>query len=290
MIDDSAAGCRAAGCCQRGASAHRAVVAGDSRHGVGSTGTALRTSGRQRPPAHLGHGHLHGAFLGKWQAACCPPGDDGQFGRAPRRRCSGRSGHRGGTDIRWRVGVAGRLAGHRRTAAGRSVPGLRDGREQRPRVGVRGRGEDLVTGADLDDPTEVHDGDVVGDEPQRRQVVRDEQIRSAAESLQVLEQVEDLRADRHVQRRDRLVADDHPRVDAPAPGRWTPVAAVRRRAGADTGRRRNLGKPDPFEELLDRRLLVGAGDPRYAERLAHRVPDGHSRVERVVGSWNTICM
>ena len=46
-----------------------------------------------------------------------------------------------------------------------------------------------------------------------RQVVRDEQVGEAELLLQVLEQVDDLRLDRHVERRDRLVADDQLRLD-----------------------------------------------------------------------------
>ena len=46
-----------------------------------------------------------------------------------------------------------------------------------------------------------------------RQVVRDEQVGEAELLLQVLEQVDHLRLDRHVERRHRLVADDQLRLD-----------------------------------------------------------------------------
>ena len=62
--------------------------------------------------------------------------------------------------------------------------------------------------ADLDDLAEVHDGDAVGDVPDDRQVVGDEDVGEAELVLQVLEQVDDLRLDRHVEGGDRLVADD----------------------------------------------------------------------------------
>ena len=48
--------------------------------------------------------------------------------------------------------------------------------------------------------------------PNRAQVVRDEQIRQVPLALQPLEQVDDLRLDRHVERRDRLVGDDEVRI------------------------------------------------------------------------------
>ena len=68
--------------------------------------------------------------------------------------------------------------------------------EERPRVG------------DLDDLAEVHHGDAVAHVAHDREVVRDEDVGEAELALQIGEQVEDLRLDRDVERRDRLVADD----------------------------------------------------------------------------------
>ena len=70
----------------------------------------------------------------------------------------------------------------------------------------------------LDDLAQVHHGDAVADVAHDRQVVGDEQVRQAELALQVLEQVDDLRLDRHVERRHRLVADDQLRVQAERPG------------------------------------------------------------------------
>ena len=65
----------------------------------------------------------------------------------------------------------------------------------------------------LDDLAEVHDHHPVGDVAHDVQVVRDEDVGEAEVALQVLEQVQDLRLHRDVERRDRLVADDQLRVD-----------------------------------------------------------------------------
>ena len=54
----------------------------------------------------------------------------------------------------------------------------------------------------------VDDGDAVADEAHHGQIVGDEQIRQPPRLLQFGEQVEYLRADGHVQRRNRLVGDD----------------------------------------------------------------------------------
>ena len=51
-----------------------------------------------------------------------------------------------------------------------------------------------------------------------RQVVGDEQVGQPEPGPQVGQQVEDLGLDRHVERRDRLVADDELRLDRERPG------------------------------------------------------------------------
>ena len=53
----------------------------------------------------------------------------------------------------------------------------------------------------------AHHGDAVGHVVDHGEIVRDEQVGEAELLLQILEQVEDLRLHRDVERRDRLVAD-----------------------------------------------------------------------------------
>ena len=112
---------------------------------------------------------------------------------------------------------------------------------------------DRLALADLDDLAEVHDGDAVGDLPDHRQVVRDEDVGQVEVTLQVAQQVEDLRLDRHVERGDRLVADDQLRRQrerardadalALAARELVRVAVVVLRA-----------QPDRLEQLLHARL------------------------------------
>src|SRR5258706_8588241 len=74
-----------------------------------------------------------------------------------------------------------------------------------------------------------------------RKVMRDEDVGEPKPVLKVAQQVQDLRTDRHVQRRDRLVADDELRLDrerarngdalALAAGEFVRVAAGKTRAG-----------------------------------------------------------
>ena len=70
----------------------------------------------------------------------------------------------------------------------------------------------------LDDLAEIHDRDAVGDVLHHREVVGDEDVGEAEAALQVLQQVDDLRLDRDVERRDRLVADDEARLDGERAG------------------------------------------------------------------------
>ena len=60
------------------------------------------------------------------------------------------------------------------------------------------------------------------------EVVRDEQVGQVQLVLQVLQQVEDLGLDRHVERRDGLVRHDQPRVEGEGPGHADPLALAAR--------------------------------------------------------------
>ena len=71
----------------------------------------------------------------------------------------------------------------------------------------------LGGGAMLDDPAEVHHRDLVGDVPHHGEVMGDEQVRQPELILQVFEQVDHLALHGHVERRDRLVAHEHLRLD-----------------------------------------------------------------------------
>src|SRR5262245_49291046 len=83
-----------------------------------------------------------------------------------------------------------------------------NGREQGLRVGMARLREDRLGGRALDDAAEVHDGDTRGNVLHDGQIVADEDVGEAETLLQVLEEIEDLAADRDVEGRHRLVADD----------------------------------------------------------------------------------
>ena len=60
----------------------------------------------------------------------------------------------------------------------------------------------------LDDSAEIHHRDLIGKMLDDREIVRDEQVGDFALDLEILQQIEDLRLDRDVQRADGFVADD----------------------------------------------------------------------------------
>ena len=74
------------------------------------------------------------------------------------------------------------------------------------------RGEQLVGGALLHHLAGVHHGDAARHFGDHAHVVGDEHQRHAALLLQAAQQIEDLRLDRHVERRRRLVGDQQARI------------------------------------------------------------------------------
>ena len=186
-----------------------------------------------------------------------------------------------------RVEQARRVAGDR-DQAGLGVAGhVGHAREQAPRVGHLRVDQDLLAGAVLDHASGVHHQDVVGHLGDDPQVVRDDDDGGVELTLQVLQEVQDLRLDGHVEGRRRLVGDQQARVvDQPhRDHRALPHAAgelVRVVVHPAVG----LGDAHPVEHLHRTRLgglladvvvhQVGLGD-----LVAHRVVRVHRR-ERVL--------
>ena len=98
------------------------------------------------------------------------------------------------------------------------------------------------------------------------EIVGDEEIGEAEPLAQVLEQVDDLRLDRHVERRHRLVADDELRLHAPARGRCRRAGAGRPTSRADSGRRTSGSRPhtDSSSARLSRRRRGIGLEPMHA--------------------------
>ena len=72
--------------------------------------------------------------------------------------------------------------------------------------------KDFIGRRDLYQLAQVHDAHPAGDVLDRRHAVRNKQVGHAVLLLQILEQIEYLRLDRHVERGNRFVADDQLRA------------------------------------------------------------------------------
>src|SRR5215470_1292192 len=152
--------------------------------------------------------------------------------------------------------------------------------QERRRVRVLGRGEDLLGLAELDDAADVHHRDTVTDVADDAQVVRDEEIGQSELLLQVEQEVQDLRLHGDVQGRDRLVRDDEPRLECQRPrdADALPLAAAEcvREAAHVLG-----PESHPAQEI--RHTLLALAPALHAvdqERLADQIEQGHARVER----------
>jgi hypothetical protein len=78
--------------------------------------------------------------------------------------------------------------------------------------------EERVGFRQLHDLAEIHHGDPVAHVPDHGKIMSDDHEGQPEALLQVFEQIDDLRLDRHVEGRDRLVADDQLGIARQRPG------------------------------------------------------------------------
>src|SRR2546421_684634 len=133
---------------------------------------------------------------------------------------------------------------------------------------------------ELDDLSEVHHRDAVADVTDHREVVRDEEVRELEAILELLEEVDDLRLDRDVKCRDRLVAHDELRLHGERARDPNALAlAARELVRVAVGEVRV--QTHYAEQLLHAfGLLFAAREVMDLERLADDVAHGHSRIQR----------
>ncbi len=162
----------------------------------------------------------------------------------------------------------------------RRPPRMRNRRDQRLGVGMQRRAEDLVRRPLLDDPAKIHHRHAMADLAHGAEIMADEEHGHAEFRLQVGQEVDDLGLDRHVERRDRLVADDEVRPRRKRPGQHGALALPARELvriargviGAEADGREQFGHP-----LHPLRRRAKAMD---VERLADLLADGQAPVER----------
>ena len=96
--------------------------------------------------------------------------------------------------------------------------GIGDGGEQRLGIRMQRFAEDLLLGTELHHSAQIHDEDLIGNELNDTQIVRNEQICQAHILLQLFQQIDDLRLDGNVQGRNRLIANHQLRIDGKGAG------------------------------------------------------------------------
>jgi hypothetical protein len=132
----------------------------------------------------------------------------------------------------------------------------------------------------LDDAPEIHYRDAVAEMPDDAEVVRDEQHRQVELAAQAQEQIDDLRLDRHVERGDRLVADEEVGLHGERAGDGDALALPAGelvRIAADIVRI----EPDRLEPCpRDLAGLLSFHEPVRQRPLEDGLADAHARVER----------
>ena len=148
------------------------------------------------------------------------------------------------------------------------------------RVGCCGCGEQALGRRQLDHPPGAHHRDALGDVLHDREVVRDEQVGQPQRVLQILEQVEDLRLDRDVERRDRLVADQDLGLERQGAGDADPLALAAGEAVRVAAHVAHVEADRLQQPLHPLGALLAAADAVDHQGLGHDVGHGHARVER----------
>ena len=139
-----------------------------------------------------------------------------------------------------------------------------------------------VGGGALDDAAAEHDDHLVGERAHDAEIVADEEDREPHVGLEVLEQVDDLRLDRDVERRGRLVGDQHRDAEDQRAGDRDALALAAGelvRVAAGVARI----EPDALEPLP--RVVAplrGRVEVVDRQRLGDDLAERHHRIERGV--------
>ena len=160
---------------------------------------------------------------------------------------------------------------------------LRNGPQQGLGIGMARRFKHRFDRSAFHNPPEIHDRNAIRDMAHHREIMADEQIRKFQFFLQIGQQVQNLCADGHIERRDRLVTDNQFRLHrngagngdalALATGKFMRIAS--RMFGLQTNllqEARNTGGP-----------LIGWHDLMQHQGFGQKIPDRHARIERGEG-------
>lgn len=145
---------------------------------------------------------------------------------------------------------------------------------------MRRPSEQLCGRTAFHDPTEVHHLGAFAQVPHHAEIVRDEDQRQAEAITEIRHQLEHRRLHRDVERRDRLVGDEHRRLERQGAGDPDTLAlATRELPGVGVEEAR--WQPNGVEELRSAGLDRGARhESVHSQQLPKDRTDGESRVQR----------
>ena len=154
-----------------------------------------------------------------------------------------------------------------------------DGIEQGLGIGMAGRLEERGRRTRLDDRAVAQHRDPIRQMRHHGEVVADEEVGEPVPAAQVRHQVQDLRLDRDVERRDRLVGNDQLRPGDQRPGDGDPLPLAAREL-VRVAVQRVGAEPDLVERLAHPRHGLAAIEPEQCQRLGHDPRHAEPRVER----------
>src|SRR6267143_2027224 len=167
------------------------------------------------------------------------------------------------------------------------LPGVwtRDDGNQGLRVRMLRLADHLFRGSDLHDFSEVHHGNAVLDDPRQAQIVCDEEVREPTGGSQIHHELEDSRANRHVEHGDRLVRDDEVRLEnerrRDGHALALPAAQLVREPEHELLRRSQSGIPKRAQ-YERRRLLRTLSDLVHEERFRDDFINGLFGIQRLI--------
>ena len=159
-----------------------------------------------------------------------------------------------------------------------------NGRQQRLGIGMLGVRKQFFGRRDLDDLTQIHHRDMVAGVGHHGEVVGYEQERQPQFLLQGIQQVEDVRLDRHVERGDTFVGHQKTRIADQRPGDRDALALAAREGMRKPPQMLQIQAAfggDLAHPLIG--FLARRGETHHFERLGDDVANRHSRAERGVG-------
>src|SRR6266700_3297509 len=184
---------------------------------------------------------------------------------------------------RWRMQRARHLSAQDDPFALGARHGHRNGGEKCAAVGVPRICEQSVVGSDLDDAAEMHYRNAVGNVLHHREIVRNEFVGQPEPPLQVAQEIEHLRTDRDIERRNRLVTDDELGLDCERARNGDALALAAGEFMRITARQARLEADKPQKLVHPLRAARWRDDVVQRKRLGENLPDGHARIERGIG-------